>query len=372
SATARKSDAREAAVDAEATARRQAAYNEGTASATMSWSAWWELFSTGRKFESSDTGRIEADAVRLFLLPQLGDTPLRQIEHADVQGWVDRLCREGRAPSYVRRIVAVFRTSMRAAVLRGVLTASPCADLVLPKVPRRPKRYIEPTAADVLVAQMTQPWADVIALMMETGCRPGEACGLHAHRARDAVLTICDVYVPGKHVIRPWPKDGETRTVPLSARAQEIISRQLEGRPLHEGCGVPHVRDGRCTHQLVFLQDGQPLTPMLIWYHLREAAKKAGVDRTMPYAARRGYATRLARGGLDAFSIAELMGHTDVALTREYVQMTPAAQAQALLALGEPPKLVAVDVRPRETPRETDSDNQGLPGEVKRNQRQAR
>jgi site-specific recombinase XerD len=66
-------------------------------------------------------------------------------------------------------------------------------------------------------------------------------------------------------------------------------------------------------------QEGQPLSTSQLWWHLAAAAEKAEIDHKTPYGARRRYATRLAEGGLDAFALADLMGHSDVSITRGYV-----------------------------------------------------
>jgi hypothetical protein len=53
-------------------------------------------------------------------------------------------------------------------------------------------------------------------------------------------------------MIRPYPKDGDTRSVPLSSKAIEILKRRIEGRDLKSGCGVPHTDGATCTSHLVF------------------------------------------------------------------------------------------------------------------------
>ncbi len=172
-------------------------------------------------------------------------------------------------------------------------------------------------------------------------------------------VTINEVYVFKSRFIRPWPKDDEARTVPLSAKALEIYDRQLAGRDLKQGCGVRHWKDEPCTHPLVYTIEGRPLSPNSLGEALSNAAARAEVDHETPYGARRGYATRLAERGIDAFLLADLVGHSDLSITREYVQQTQSAQARVLAALGEPQPLKAVG--PRGTDRGTDRDNQALP-----------
>lgn len=78
---------------------------------------------------------------------------------------------------------------------------------------------------------------------------------------------------------------------------------------------------------------------------LRYAAKAHKVPKRTPYAGRRGFATRAARGGADAFAIAEAMGHSDVEITQGYVQderLGPVIRA----ALGDREPLKAIEGGP--------------------------
>ncbi|NIJ10607.1 integrase [Saccharomonospora amisosensis] len=375
----RKADAREAAQEAEVKARRTAAANDGTLSARTSWGAWWEIVSQTREFES-DAGRIEQQLVRSYVLPRWRDVPLNKIAQRDIQKWVEQLER-GKAPvdmvdpkfvqrplsaSYVQRVYSPFRVSITRALDEGILDASPCAGVKLPKRQKRPKVYMSADEATKLAGKLRPDYADAVLFMIDTGLRPGELTGLHAHRVDlvNAVLTVAEVFVFRQKRIRPWPKDRDAREVPLSARAVEIARRRLAGRDPREPCGVEHMRGEKCAHPLVFLTEaGKPLNRDILGFHLRKAAEAVGVHGKSGYALRRGFATRLAEGGLDVFQLAEVMGHSDINLSREYVQQTSTARARVLAALGEAPTLSVVDnggVGQRGTRRGTNLDNQAL------------
>ncbi|MEV6879572.1 site-specific integrase [Amycolatopsis sp. NPDC051128] len=356
----RKSDAKDAAVEAEGKAKRQAASKSDKLSPKTGWGDWWDAIVVDRQF-ASDTPRNEANHVRKYVRPQWGSTPLVKLEQPEIQAWVDSLSRLGLKPRTVRRIYGVFRVSISIAVERKILTADPCAGVKLPRIVKKPKIYIEPTDVAELGDELKQPWRDAIEFMLETGMRPGELAGLHAHRVstRARRVTVNEVYVFKSKFIREWPKDDEVRVVPLTSKAEEIYNRRTANRDLKTGCGVPHFGGTPCTHALVFTVNGRPLSPNSLGEALSIAAGRAGVDHKTPYGARRGYATRLAEAGIDAFLLADLLGHSDLSITREYVQQTQAAQGRVLAALGESQPLKAVG--PRGTDRGTDRDNQEFP-----------
>ncbi|WP_189059654.1 site-specific integrase [Longimycelium tulufanense] len=343
-----KNEARNAANEEEVKARRRAAPRNGALPATTTWDQWWDLLSTTRTFEVTDTGRVEASMVKAHIRPRWAGVALNQISRPKVQAWIDNL--ESRKPplsaNYIRRIYTTFAATINLAVTEEILIASPCVRITLPRVPKQPKPYATDGHLATLKTQLHQRLQDAVDFGFETGLRPGELAGLHVHRVdvEAKLLVVAEVYVGGQHLIRPFPKDKDSRTVPLSEKAVAIVRRCLASRTLDGGCGIPHA-DGRpCSSALVFLAPrGGVIRPRTFSDHLRRASTAAKMPRRTPYTLRRGYATRLAESGVNAFEIARVMGHGSLDQSQEYVQETPAARARVLRALGDPPTLTAVE-----------------------------
>jgi integrase len=155
-------------------------------------------------------------------------------------------------------------------------------------------------------------------------------------------LDVVDVYVDKQRVIRPFPKDKDSRPVPLTSAAVEILRRVLDGRDLRKGCGVPHTDGVRCRSELVFRTvAGAPMTPTNFYRQVTRAAQAAKADVRSPYTARRGFGTWAAEG-IDPFTLQLIMGHADMETTAGYVQMTEAARRKLLAARGEVPGLTVV------------------------------
>lgn len=358
-----KRDARAAAVDAEAKANRKAAAGNGTLAARTLWGDWWDIIADARATPDTMTDVSEASIVRNYLRPRWGDTELIGIKHKPVQAWVDSLV-DGTAEewtrtrrpeaSYVQRIFAVFRASMQQAVADEVLDATPCAGIKLPTIRRKRKTTLTTSEAETIGAQLRADYRDALDTILDSGARPGELCGLHADRVDldNLWLDVDMVFVAGKNVIRAWPKDKDARRVPITRKAADIIRRRLTGRDLTAGCGVPHSDGSGCGSVLVFLTEhGKPMNPIGLRNRLRHAAKTHDVPHRSPYTARRGFATRLARGGADPFAIAEAMGHASVDQSQDYVnneRIGPLIRA----ALGdrEPLKVVSPAQEPAESP----------------------
>lgn len=330
----RKRDAREAATEEEVKASRKAAIVEGKESARVPWGTFWESISEGRAERPTETPGIEQSIAKLYLLPKWREVPLNKIitkgsaEHG-VQEWVTEL-ENGRvdgwklerppSPSYMRRIYRVFQASMTVAKDTGILTVSPCVGIELPKISKRAKPYLAQEGADQLRGYLREDYQDAVDFGYETGLRPGELCGLHICRTdrKRGWILVREVLVQRRGIIRPFPKDDDVRLVPCTPKALAILDRRIADRDLTQGCGLEHSDGSTCTSPLVFItKRGRPMRPGGIGPAMRLAAKKAKITPVSMYAVRRGFATRAAEGGLDAFALADLLGHADVRQTRE-------------------------------------------------------
>ncbi|SDZ57163.1 Site-specific recombinase XerD [Saccharopolyspora shandongensis] len=355
----RKKDARDAATEEELKASRRAAIANGSESARISWGAWWDSISDDRDARLSDTNSTEHCIVEKYIRPKWGDVPLNQIitkgsTEKGVQEWVNDVTagrvdgwkREQRpAPSYVRRIYAVFQASMTIAHDKKILSASPCVGIKLPTKSKRAKPYLDTDRAGKMGEHLREDYRDAVEFSVETGIRPGELCGLHVHSVdrERGWMWVREVLVSRRRVIRPFPKDDDVRAVPLTPKALDIYDRQIDGRDLTRGCGLEHTDGTTCTNALVFLSKrGRPMRPDGIGDCMRRAARKAKIPVAALYAARRGFATRAAEGGLDVFALADVMGHANINQTKEYVQQTHTARARVIAALGETPHLAVI------------------------------
>lgn len=348
-----KSDARAAAVDAEAKANRQAAAESGTLLAKTKWAEWWDVIAPARAARPSDSYKTELWIVNRYLIPKWGETPLNGIKHKPVQAWIDSIadgtCPQLKIPqppepAYVARIYKTFRMSMQKAVDDDVLDASPCSGIKLPKLRKKRRQHLTVDEAAEIGPVLRGDYRDAIDSILDSGLRPSELCGLHADRIDwvNMRIEVEMVYVARQKVIRSWPKDKDARRVPLTAKSAEILRRRLADRDLTAGCGVPHADGSECGSVLVFLTErGRPMTAPQLSERLRYAARRHKVPKRTAYTARRGYATRLARGGADPFAIAEVMGHSDLEQSRDYVQdehIGPVVRA----ALGDREPLKAI------------------------------
>lgn len=336
----RSADARDYAIDQQSKANKKVMAEKGTISAKITWGELWEMYIESRTYYS-DAKRKRLSIARCFLLPQWEEKTLNKISKITVQKWLDELKAKRKAngtplaPSYIRTIYDLFCLSINFAVSNEILENNPCKGIKRPNVPKKSKPFYSYSDAIMLASSLPDICRDVVDFMYETGLRPGEAAGLHASHINLAAgwLIVADTYVFGRKMMRPWPKDKDHRTIPLTQKAVDIIQRNIGDRDLSQLCGVPHMI-GECPGALVFVPKGKRVIGNeQIGNALRAAAAKTGMKVRSPYSVRRGFATRLAGAGVDPFTIARLMGHSSLDQTQEYVQETEGMRKRVLAAL---------------------------------------
>lgn len=346
-----KPKAKKAAIAAEELAKRKAPRHQKHLSlqASTTWGEWWDILSAEREFEGTNSGAIERSIAKNHLLPFWGNVPMNMIvtkqpdfgtDQVGIQEWVDSdpglKIRKGMSPAYASRIFSTFGMSLNAAVPR-ILDFSPSRGVKLHRVPKKKRPYATPDKISGL--NLRGDYQDILTFAAETGLRPGEVCGLHAASCdlKQKVITVCDVFVTELNIIRHFPKDDDHRQVPITPTAEEILRRQFEGRSrnLRSKCPWPHVR-GTCPGALAFMTErGKPFRPKNVRGILGTAEKNVDVPslRGM-YSTRHGFGTRAANGDLNVFELADIMGHSDVSITRGYYQGSTKTRQRLTAALA--------------------------------------
>ena len=253
-------------------------------------------------------------ALRVHLLPQLGDKPLDKITTEDVQRLKHVL--GTRAPKTVNNVLTVLSVALRAAVEWEVIPKASCAIRML-RTPKTKASFHDFDEFERLVrVARTEPLAHLLVLLGgEAGLRCGEMMALEWADVDLDKRQLCVARSEWKgHVT--MPKGGRLRYVPLTKRLTEALR------------GFRHLRSPR----VLCLEDGSSLTQKvvrgLVMRPSRRAMVKAGV-----HILRHTFCSHLAMRGAPARAIQELAGHQDLATTQRYMHLSPAALDAAIRLL---------------------------------------
>ncbi len=108
--------------------------------------------------------------------------------------------------------------------------------------------------------------------------------------------------------------DGHTRYVPLYKGASKAIRTYLNK-------ARRHLETSPKTDVLFLNLNGQPFSRQGLWKFLKSYAQKANIQKELtPQLFRHSMAVHLAENGADILVVQELLGHKNIALTKQYLK----------------------------------------------------
>jgi len=267
------------------------------------------------------THRRYRELLTLHAIPALGATPLAKLTPQHLERLYASLVKEGLSPTTVRQLHAILHHALADALKKGLIVRN-VAELASP--PRMPHHEIAPYSpeevAQLLHAAEGERLEALYVLAIATGARLGELLAL---RWQDVEL---EGLRPAMHVrgtlvrlskCAPYVAEPKTarsrRTVPLQFWAvlalREHRRRQLEER-LRAGAAW---RD----QGLVFCDElGQFLDgTRVLRYNFYPMLRLAGLRQIRLHDLRHTSATLALRGGTDLKRIADMLGHSTIAIT---------------------------------------------------------
>ena len=254
---------------------------------------WKEAHFDGYKPSTQRTARYQLSGQ---LLPAFGSKPLDRIREAAIRRWFERYSR--RAPGNANHCLARLRQLLNFAVACGHIERNPADGI---EFNRRPKltRFLSReelarlhAALDGQTRQSARQQADIVRLLLLTGCRRGEIMGLRWSEVREDGLALTDA------------KTGP-RTVPLSSRARCILDRQPRGRSA-----------------FVFPSPRNPTRPrrpsLPLWDRVR---KEACIEDVRLHDLRHTMASHAVMNGVPVPVVSRLLGHSSVQMTLRYAHL---------------------------------------------------
>lgn len=209
----------------------------------------------------------------------------------------------------------VLHSLFRSAYMDDVIPSNPMDKVQRPK-PRKDDKPAEIKALDASEARRllkcieTEPlqWQVIIRLMLDTGCRRGEICGLR-WRSVDFTNNTIKIennleYTPGKGVYNTTPKSGRFRTIDVDPDIIRLL-RKLRGKQRII------TLEGYCFTQ----RNGQPIHPQTPTQHLHEFGKRHGFENLHPHMLRHTMASVSIVSGADVASVSAKLGHAEVSTT---------------------------------------------------------
>ena len=251
-----------------------------------------------RKRCSLDRGKRVDRMVERRLLPAFGALRLDRIGRPRVERWFDGLSRK--TPGAANMALALLRQIMTAAIAAGLMQHDP-GQGVRPNPGRKMTRFL--SAEEIVRLHRTldrlvedrpsrRPQADIIRLLLLTGCRKSE------------ILTLRWSEVDGDTLRLAEAKTGP-RTVWLSGAAQAVIARQPR---TNSAFVFPSPRDPAETQS----------RHLGLWHRAR---REAGIADVRLHDLRHTVASQAVARGVPLPTVARMLGHTQPAMTLRYTHV---------------------------------------------------
>ncbi|MCY3761804.1 MAG: site-specific integrase [Gemmatimonadetes bacterium] len=233
------------------------------------------------------------------LLPAFGSRRLDRIPRSMALGWFEDY--SSTAPGGANRALDLLRQILNHAIACGHIEVNPARG-----IQRNPEARLTRFLAREEIARLHRvldryargsaseaQQADIVRLLLLTGCRKGEILRLRREEVRDDRLELRD------------SKTGP-RTVLLNGPAKEIVARRMT-----EGNGL-----------WLFPSVGDPSRPqrrgLPLWYRAR---REAGIEDVRLHDLRHTVASQAVLNGVPLTVTARLLGHSDVRMTMRYTHV---------------------------------------------------
>jgi len=272
--------------------------------------------------------------------PHLGKKLLTQLTAADLRKLYDVLRQNGRvnprhgqsrglSSATVHGIHATLHLALKAAKEQGLIPVNPADEVVPPKVVHTPMKVLNEEQLETFmdVIQQDAVWHDFFYTELTTGLRRGEICSLMwsdfdeqngvlkisrtLHREKGGRLVAGDTktYAGTRKIILP-PSTAQL----LRDRKKKSFSPWIFHDPLHPEA---------------------PVNPSSAYHQLKKFLLEAGLPNIRFHDLRHTFSTHALASGVDAKTLAGILGHTKASFTLDtYTHTTGDMQKRASEIVG--------------------------------------
>lgn len=253
-----------------------------------------------------------------WIYPALGDLRMPDITAANISALLLDIQAQGKAHATVIKVYTVLNSLFKMAYLSDVIPKNPMDKVERPKQrkddmrPAEPEAYTIEEVQHIFACLEKEPlkWQALIRLLVDTGIRRGECCGLQWKDIdfTENTITIAGnlCYTAKKGVYLDVPKNGKTRTIDVDPDVLGLL-QQLRGQQVEHNVISP----------FVFTQNSsaEPMHPQTPTRYLKKFSERYGIDDLHPHKLRHSFASIAITNGADIASVSEKLGHSDKAVT---------------------------------------------------------
>ena len=277
-----------------------------------------EVFMPTKTVTMSENGRCAYQgSLNHWIYPALGDLKMPDITPVNISALLLSMQSQGKAHGTCVKVYTILHSLFKMAYMSDVVTTNPMDKVERPR-PRKDElkekdveAYTTEEVQRIFATLENEPlkWRIQLRLLIDTGIRRGECCGLQKKdidfKANTITISGNLCYTPQKGNYLDTPKSGKVRTIDVDP---EIISL------LHE---LRREQANQAISAYVFTQPSslEPMHPQSPARYMQKFSKRYNVPGLHPHKLRHTFASIAITNGADVASVSEKPGHSDKAVT---------------------------------------------------------
>ena len=266
---------------------------------------------------SENTRRNFSDVLKRDVYPAIGQLKISEVTSAHINAILLSLQKSGKKHNTVKAVYACIQSLFKMAYMTDVVDRNPMDKV---NVPRPRKDEIKNAGVDAYTAEELRyilhcldqeplKWRALIRLMIDTGIRRGECCGLQWKYVdfENNTVTIAGnlCYTKKAGIYLDTPKSKAIRTIDVDPDIMRLL-KELRAE-----------QSKTCMSPYVFSQENTPapIHPFSPTGYMAKMAKRYGIEKLHPHKLRHSFASVAITNGADIASVSEKLGHANKATT---------------------------------------------------------
>lgn len=235
----------------------------------------------------------------------------------------------------VLKLYTILKLIFKKAYLADTISKNPMDKVERPKAKKDevikddPEAFSAEELLHIIEIMENEPlqWRCYTRLLIDTGCRRGEACAVRWCDVNEEENSITFVgslaYTPETGVFMDTPKNKKQRTIFIDPDVMDLIKQLKKSKKIMDASGKGYV----------FTQSEKtlaPLHPDSPTRYYRKLADRYGIANFHPHKLRHSQASVAITNGADPVSVGQKLGHSDSSVTlRIYSHATSDSQKRA-------------------------------------------
>lgn len=276
------------------------------------------VFMPTKSITMSENGRCAYQgSLNHWIYPALGDLKMPDITPANISSLLLSMQSKGKAHATCVKVYTILHSLFKMAYMSDVITTNPMDKVERPK-PRKGElkdkdleAYTTDDVQRIFKALEQEPlkWQALMRLLIDTGIRRGECCGLRWQDVnfKASTITISGnlCYTPQRGIYLDTPKSGKIRTIDVDPEIIHLLSK------------LRREQAAQAISKYVFTQQNspEPMHPQSPARYMQKFSQRYGVPGLHPHKLRHTFASIAITNGADVASVSEKLGHSDKAVT---------------------------------------------------------